>query len=120
MLVTTCLFYIIFQVFKVLLTKICKIFYLFLFLLAFTSADIIVHKFLGLHSKLSEKKIFVINFSFLTDSLTPPPPPQPLNDQNPLSVTKFFVDPPLGSYMADGFSSGEICHIFSTSIVQEN
>ena len=120
MLVTTCLFYIIFQVFKVLLTKICKIFYLFLFLLAFTSADIIVHKFLGLHSKLSEKKDFRDKFFFFNGFTNPPPPPQPLNDQNPLSVTKFFVDPPLGSYMADGFSSGEICHIFSTSIVQEN
>ena len=43
-----------------------KIFYLLLFLLAFTSADIIFHKFLELHSTLSEKKIFVTNFSFLT------------------------------------------------------
>ena len=42
------------------------VFYLLLFLLAFTSADIIFHKFLELHSTLSEKKIFVTNFSFLT------------------------------------------------------
>ena len=42
------------------------VFYLLLFLLAFTSADIIFHKFSELHSTLSEKKIFVTNFSFFT------------------------------------------------------
>ena len=70
--ILTKIFYIVFQVLKVLLIKICKIQsldLLFLFLLAFTSADIIFHKFLELHSKLSEKKIFVTNFPFLTDSL---------------------------------------------------
>ena len=35
-----------------------------LFLLAFTSADIIFHKFLKLHSALSEKKDFCFKFSF--------------------------------------------------------
>ena len=56
----TCPFYNVFQVLKVLLIKICKIqppdLYFLLFLLTFTSADIIFHKFLELHSTLSEKK----------------------------------------------------------------
>ena len=39
------------------------------FVLHFTPADIIFHRFLELHSTLSEKKIFVTNFPFLTDSL---------------------------------------------------
>ena len=73
----TCPFYIIFQVLKVLLKKICKkshqIFYL-LFLLTFTSADIIFHKFLGLHSTLSEKKDFRHELSSLMDSLKLPTP----------------------------------------------
>ena len=56
-------------------------FYFLLFLLAFTSADIIFHKFLELHSTLSEKKIFVANFPFLTDSLKPRPL-YPLDSQN--------------------------------------
>ena len=63
--------------FKVPLIKIYKInhqiFYLLLFYIVF-SADIIFHKFLELHSTLSEKTIFVKNFLFLTDSLKPPPP----------------------------------------------
>ena len=68
-----------------------QIFYFLLFLLAFTSADVIFHNFLELHSTLTEKKIFVTNFPILTDSLNPPPPPRkPLNRQNPLSVTKVF------------------------------
>ena len=37
--------------------------------IAFTSTDIIFHKFLKLHST-SDIKIFVTNFPFLTDSLT--------------------------------------------------
>ena len=64
-----------------------QIFYLLLFLLAFTSADVIFHKFLELHSTLSEKKIFFTNFPFLTDVLKLP---HPLNGQNPLSVRKVF------------------------------
>ena len=56
----------VFQVLKVRL--ICKIeppdlLFLIVFL-AFTSADIIFHKFLELHSVLSVKKIFVTNFLF--------------------------------------------------------
>ena len=87
-------------------TKICKIQSLdLLFLVIFisfyiTSADIF-NKFLELHSTLSEKKIFVTNFPFLTDSLNtqppgPPPPPPSFqhthhhHHQNPLSVTKVF------------------------------
>ena len=75
-------FYILFQVLKELPIKICKInpldLLFLIVLLAFTSADIIFHKFLELHSTLSEKKIFVTNFPYLMDSLkplTPPPPP---------------------------------------------
>ena len=66
-----------------------QIFY-YLFLLAFTSAYIIFHKFLELHSTLSEKKKkkIVTNFPFLTDSLNPLP--HPLNSQNPLSMAKVF------------------------------
>ena len=77
---TTCPFYIfVFQVLKVLLIKICKIqpldlLFLVVFILAFTSADIVFHNFLELHSILSEKKIFVTNFPFLTDSLKHPTP----------------------------------------------
>ena len=92
--------YIVFQVLKVLLIKICKIvlrnknFYFLLFLLVFTSADIIFHKVLELRSTLSEKKIFVTHFPFLMDSLKPlqpPPTPHP-NSQNPLTMTKVFVN----------------------------
>ena len=87
----TCFFYIVFQVWKVLLKELVRhtyqIFYFLLFytvILAFTtSADIIFHKFLELHST-SEKKMFVTIFPFLTNSLKPPT----LNDQNPLSMMK--------------------------------
>ena len=48
--------------------------------------------FRKIHSKLSGKKIFVTNFSFLTDSLKPP---HSLNSQNMLSVRIFFDDAPL-------------------------
>ena len=61
----TCPFYIICQVLKVLLIKICKIEppdLLLLFLLA--SADIIFYNFLELHSTLSQKKIFITIFLF--------------------------------------------------------
>ena len=95
----TCPFCIVFQVLKLLLIKNFKIqpsdlFIFVFFLLAFTSADIIFHNLLQLHSTLIEKKIFVRNLSFLTDSLNPPPC-QSLNDQNPLCMTKVFVDAPL-------------------------
>ena len=46
-----------------------KIICFMLFLLAFTSADIVFHTFLELQSTLSEKKIFVMNSPFLKDSL---------------------------------------------------
>ena len=56
------------------------------FLVTFISSntsrsDIIFHKFLELHSAVSEKKIFVMNFPFLMDSLKAPTPlmaPTPL------------------------------------------
>ena len=61
-------FYIVFQVLKVLLINICKIQSLDLlflvFLLAFTSADIIFQKFLELHSTLSEKRFLSQIFLF--------------------------------------------------------
>ena len=44
-------FYIVSQVLKVLLRKICKIHPLYLLFLEVSSADIIFHKFLALHSK---------------------------------------------------------------------
>ena len=66
---TACPFYIVFQALKVVLivpfVKICKIQppdLFLLFLLTFTSADIISHKVLELHSMLSEEKIYVPNF----------------------------------------------------------
>ena len=80
--ILTKIFYIVFQVLKVLLIKICKIQSLdFLFLIVFISfyisADIILHKFLELHSTLSAKMILVTSFSFLTDLLNPHMPPTP-------------------------------------------
>ena len=101
-----CSFYTAFQVLDVLLRKICRIhplIFYFLFLLAFTSADIIFHNFLERHSTLSEKKkIFATNYLFLTDSLKPPSTAHLLNNQNPLSATKFFCQCFLTYY---GFSS---------------
>ena len=62
------LFYIVFQVLKVLLIKVCKIqppdCLFLLFLLAFTSAGIIFHKSLELYSTVSEKHILVKNSPF--------------------------------------------------------
>ena len=96
------LFYIVFQVLKVLVIKICKIqppdLNFFLFLLAFTLAGIIFVKLLELHSTISEKSIFVTNFSFFNRFTQTPPPPtlHPVNGQNLLSIRqKFFVDAPL-------------------------
>ena len=69
--ILTKIFYIVFQILKILLIKICNIQSLYLLflvvLLASTSADIIFHKFLELHPTLSEKKIFITNFPFLID-----------------------------------------------------
>ena len=73
----TCLFYIAFQLLKVLLIHRQirpPVFYVLLFLLAFTSADIIFYKFLKLHSALPEEKIFAAKFSCLMDSIKPPTP----------------------------------------------
>ena len=69
----TCPFCILFQVLKLLLVKIFKMQPPdFLFLVVFisfntSSADIIFHNVLKLHSTLIEKKIFVTNFTFVTD-----------------------------------------------------
>ena len=77
--------------------KICKmshqIFYFLLcFILVLTSFS--RHHFLqilrtSVHSTLCARKIFVTNFSSLTDPLKLLPP-QPPNSQNPLSMTKDF------------------------------
>ena len=55
----------------------------------YTSVDIIFHNFSELHSTLFEKRYSSRNFLFLRIHLTPPPP-YPLNGQNPPSVTKVF------------------------------
>ena len=47
--------------------------FIYFYYIAFTLADIIFQKCLELHST-SDKKIFVTNFPFLTDSLTNPRP----------------------------------------------
>ena len=84
----TCLFYIVFQVLKIHLTKICKIeppdlLFLVVFISFYISRYIIFHKFLELHSILSVKKIFATIFFF--NGFT-----HPLLGQNPLNVTKVF------------------------------
>ena len=65
----TCPFYNVFQVLKVLLIKICKI----LFLVVFISFWIRYHfsQIFRTSFNIIWKKIFVTNFPFLTDSLTP-------------------------------------------------
>ena len=78
----TCPFYILFQVLKVLLIKICKIhladlLFLVVFISFYISRYQFFYKCLELHSTLSEKKIFVSNFPFLTDPLKPPTPLTP-------------------------------------------
>ena len=77
----TYLFYIVFQVLKVLLIKICKIqppdlLFLF-FLLAFTSAGIVFHKFLDFIQKYLKKIFPPENFLNGFAQTTPPPPPPP-------------------------------------------
>ena len=62
-----------------------------MFLLAFTSADIIFHNILDLHSTLTDKKIFFTNFPFLTDSLNPPLLPSlPLEQPKSVKSDKSF------------------------------
>ena len=75
--ILTKMFYIVFQVLKVLLIKICEIQSLDL-LFVFISFYISRYHYsqvLELHSTLSEKKIFVTNFPFLTALLKAPFPP---------------------------------------------
>ena len=68
---------IVFQVLKVPLINIYKMqiptsasyFISCCFILAFTSTDVIFHKFLELHSTLSEKRFLSINCPFLVDLL---------------------------------------------------
>ena len=87
----TCSFYTVFQVLEVLLIQICKIQPLdLLFLVIFISFCINrFHKFLKLHSALSERKIFVTNFPFLMGSLNTYP--HPLKHlKSSLSMTRVF------------------------------
>ena len=75
----TCIFCIVFQVLKVFLVKICKIQPQDIsFLVVFISFNIgrcHFWKFLELHSTMSDKKILVTNFPFLTDTPSFKPPP---------------------------------------------
>ena len=75
--ILTKFFYIVFQILKVLLIKICKIQPLdLLFLVVFISFYIIRYHFSQVFRtsfNIIWKKDFFTNFPFLTDSLTPPP-----------------------------------------------
>ena len=67
--INTCPFYIVFQVLKVLLIKVCEIqpldlLFFAAFISFYTSPDI----------RYQKKKIFITNFPFLMDSLKPPTP----------------------------------------------
>ena len=88
----TCSFYIVFQLSKELLIKICKIKpqdLLFLFvLLAFTSADIIFHKYLKLYSPYQKRRFSSRVFFF--NGFPQPPPLHTFSSQNLLSINKFF------------------------------
>ena len=74
-------FYIVFQVLKELHLKFVRyshqIFYFFLFLLTFTSADITFSQFFKTLFSIITKEDFRHEFSFLTDSLNLSPLPQP-------------------------------------------
>ena len=91
----SCLFYIVFQVLKVLLINISKIKPPdLLILVAFISFYMRRYQSLELYSTLSEKKISVTNFPFLTDSLNHPQPHSLNGQNNPLNMTKVFVGAP--------------------------
>ena len=87
------LFYIVFQVLKVLLIKICKIPAPdLLFLFVFISFYISRYRFSQIFRTWFDniwKKCFHLKFSFSTDSLRLPQP-HLLNGQNPLSVANVF------------------------------
>ena len=83
-------FYIIFQVLKVLLIKICKIEppdLLLIVLISFYITEIIFHKFLEIHSTLFGKKIFVTIFPFFNRFTNP----HPLNSQKSTKRDKSFL-----------------------------
>ena len=91
-------FYTVFQVLKELLIKMCKIQPLDLLFLVVLFICQLLHQYISFFTKfifydsiLSEKKIFVTNFPFLTASLKLP---HINNSRNLLSVTKFFVNAP--------------------------
>ena len=90
--ILTKMFYIAFQVLKVLLIKIYShlIFYFLLFLFNFTSADIFFHKFLKLYSTLYIwKKDFHHKFSFFNGFTQPPHTPTLLTAKIRLAWQKF-------------------------------
>ena len=91
------LWWLVFQILKVRLIKICKIETPdLLFLVAFISFYISRYHFSQIFCNsflIIRKKNFRHRFSFLTDLPTqnpPSPSPHALNSQNPLSVTKVF------------------------------
>ena len=91
----SCPFYIVFQVLKVLLINISKIKPPdLLILVAFISFYMRRYQSLELYSTLSEKKISVTDFPFLTDSLNHPQPHSLNGQNNPLNMTKVFVGAP--------------------------
>ena len=91
--ILTKLFYIVFQVLKVLLIKICKIQSLdLLFLVVFIRFHIsryLSSQVFGTSFNIIWKKHFRRKFSFF-NRFTQAPHAHPLNSQNPLSVTKVF------------------------------
>ena len=106
----TCPFYILFQVLKVLLVKICKIQTTdLLFLVIFISFYISAASFFTNFQNFNQhylKKDFCHRFSFFK-WIHSPSPPHPLNAQNPLSMTKVFCQcSPYKSnvqYLFDGY-----------------
>ena len=95
--ILTKIFYIVFQVFEVLLIKICKMQSIdFLFLVVFISFYISRHHFSQVFRtsfNIIWKKDFRHKFSFFNDFTQTPQPhphPHPFNSQNLLSVTKAF------------------------------
>ena len=65
---------------------------IYFYYIAFTSADIIFHKFLELHST-SDKKFFVTNLYFF-NGFTRKPPPVPHSPPLPYFVKGFQPPPP--------------------------
>ena len=87
------------QLLRVLLTKICRIqppdlLFLVLYYILHQQTSFFTD-FQDFIQHYLKKKILVTNFLFLTDSLKRIPPTPLTASQNPLRVTKVFVDTPL-------------------------